>query len=91
MRHFIFTMVDMAGALLAFSFENSALKGYANEYGKRVKEDYKKLLWLFPQQLIYRQLMYYILFKSFNKALKGELQGWGVLKRTGNVKQTVTV
>lgn len=69
--YFIFTLVDIAGAALAFAFE---------------KEDYKKLLWMIPQRLIYRQLMYYILIKSFNKALKGELQGWGILKRTGNVK-----
>ena len=71
----IFSLVDMAGAALAFAFE---------------KEDYKKLLWMIPQRLIYRQLMYYILFKSFNKALKGELQGWGILKRTGNVKKMDT-
>jgi cellulose synthase/poly-beta-1,6-N-acetylglucosamine synthase-like glycosyltransferase/peptidoglycan/xylan/chitin deacetylase (PgdA/CDA1 family)/spore germination protein YaaH len=70
--YFIFTLVDIAGAALAFAFE---------------KEDYKKLLWMIPQRLIYRQLMYYILFKSFNRALKGELQGWGILKRTGNVKK----
>jgi cellulose synthase/poly-beta-1,6-N-acetylglucosamine synthase-like glycosyltransferase len=69
--YFIFTLVDIAGAALAFAFE---------------KEDYKKLLWMIPQRLIYRQLMYYILIKSFNKALKGELQGWGILNRTGNVK-----
>jgi hypothetical protein len=43
-------------------------------------------VWMLPQRLIYRQLMYYILIKSFNKAIKGELQGWGVLKRTGRVK-----
>ncbi len=42
------------------------------------------------QRFIYRQLMYYKLIKSFNKALKGELQGWGVLKRTGNVKLVPT-
>ncbi|UAY51917.1 glycosyltransferase [Ferruginibacter albus] len=70
--YFIFTLVDVAGAALAFAFE---------------KEDYCKLIWLIPQRLVYRQLMYYILIKSFNKAIKGELQGWGVLKRTGNVKQ----
>ena len=73
--YFIFTLVDMAGAALAFAFE---------------KEDYKKLIWMIPQRLVYRQLMYYILIKSFNKAIKGELQGWGVLKRTGNVKQVTT-
>lgn len=68
--YLIFTLVDSLGAAVAFSFE---------------KVNYSKLLWIIPQRLIYRQLMYYILFKSFNKALKGELQGWGVLKRTGNV------
>ena len=51
------------------------------------KMRYKKLVWMIPQHFIYRQLMYYILIKSFNKALKGELQGWGALKRTGNVKR----
>lgn len=73
--YLIFSLVDIAGAALAFAFE---------------KEDYKKLLWMIPQRLIYRQLMYYILIKSFNRAIKGELQGWGVLKRTGNVKQVPT-
>ncbi|MGE5106906.1 MAG: glycosyltransferase family 2 protein, partial [Sphingobacteriales bacterium] len=68
--YLIFTLVDVAGAALAFAFE---------------KEDYKKLFWIIPQRFIYRQLMYYVLFKSFRKALKGELQGWGKLKRTGNV------
>ena len=43
------------------------------------------------QHFIYPQLMYYILFKSFNKALKGELQDWGILKRTGNVKNMPAV
>ncbi|MEP7251155.1 MAG: hypothetical protein ABI683_02210 [Ginsengibacter sp.] len=32
----------------------------------------------------------YILLKSFNKAIKGELQGWGTLKRTGRVKEVAT-
>ena len=74
--YFVFTLVDSLGAAVAFSFENV---------------NYSKLLWIIPQRLIYRQLMYYILFKSFNKALKGELQGWGVLKRTGNVNNPATV
>lgn len=70
--YIIFSLVDMAGAALAFAYE---------------KEDYKKLVWMIPQRFVYRQLMYYILFKSFSKALKGELQGWGALKRTGNVQK----
>jgi cellulose synthase/poly-beta-1,6-N-acetylglucosamine synthase-like glycosyltransferase len=69
--YLIFSIVDIAGAALAFAFE---------------KEKYNKLWWMIPQRFIYRQLMYFILIKSFNKALKGELQGWGALKRTGNVK-----
>ncbi len=73
--YLIFTLVDVSGAALAFAFE---------------KADYKKLIWMLPQRLVYRQLMYYILIKSFNKAIKGELQGWGALKRTGNVKQLNT-
>jgi peptidoglycan-N-acetylglucosamine deacetylase len=74
--YLVFTLVDVAGAALAFAFE---------------KEDYKKLVWMIPQRLVYRQLMYYIIIKSFNSAIKGELQGWGVLKRTGNVKQVTAV
>lgn len=70
--YLIFMLVDIIGAAIAFYFE---------------KEDYKKLIWLVPQKLIYRQLMYYILLKSFKKAIKGELQGWGVLNRTGNVQE----
>ena len=74
--YIIFTLVDVAGAALAFAFE---------------KEDYKKLIWMIPQRLVYRQLMYYIIIKSFSTAIKGELQGWGALKRTGNVKQISSV
>jgi peptidoglycan-N-acetylglucosamine deacetylase len=73
--YLVFTLVDVAGAALAFAFE---------------KEDYKMLIWMIPQRLVYRQLMYYIIIKSFGKAIKGELQEWGVLKRTGNVKQMST-
>lgn len=69
--YIIFTFIDIAGAALAFAYE---------------KENHVKLIWMLPQRLIYRQLMYYILIKSFSKAIKGELQGWGALKRTGSVK-----
>jgi hypothetical protein len=48
------------------------------------KEKFHKLVWLIPQRFVYRQLMYVILFKSIRKAIKGEVQGWGVLRRTGN-------
>ncbi len=67
----VFMAVDMLISIVAFTFE---------------KEKFSKLLWLIPQRFIYRQLMYVILFRSFKKAIKGDGQGWGVLKRTGNVK-----
>jgi cellulose synthase/poly-beta-1,6-N-acetylglucosamine synthase-like glycosyltransferase/spore germination protein YaaH/peptidoglycan/xylan/chitin deacetylase (PgdA/CDA1 family) len=69
----MFMLVDMAVSVLAFQFE---------------KEKKSRLLWLLPQRLIYRWLMLAVLFKAFLKAIKGELQGWGVLKRTGTVKTT---
>jgi hypothetical protein len=65
-----FVLIDFLVAIIAFKME---------------KESYKKLIYIIPQRFIWRQLMYYILFKSIRKALKGELSTWGVLKRTGNV------
>ncbi|MBS1917329.1 MAG: glycosyltransferase [Bacteroidetes bacterium] len=69
--YILFMLVDVAVALLAFSFE---------------KENKWKLVWLIPQRLIWRWLLWYVLFKTVRRAFKGELQHWGVLKRTGNVK-----
>lgn len=69
--YLLFMIVDTGIALLAFSFE---------------KEKLSKLFWLIPQRLAYRWLMYIVLFRSIRRAIKGELQNWGVLKRTGNVK-----
>ena len=67
----VFMVVDAAVAVIAFAFG---------------REPPLKLLWLIPQRLIYRWLMLYVLFKAIRRAIKGELQSWGVLKRTGNVK-----
>jgi peptidoglycan-N-acetylglucosamine deacetylase len=67
----LFLFVDLAVALVAFTFE---------------KEKFTKLIWLLPQRFVYRQLMYVILFRSIARAIKGEGQGWGVLKRTGNAQ-----
>ena len=65
-----FVLIDFLVAIIAFRME---------------KEDYRKLVYIIPQRFIWRQLMYYVLFKSIRKALKGELSGWGALKRTGSV------
>jgi cellulose synthase/poly-beta-1,6-N-acetylglucosamine synthase-like glycosyltransferase/spore germination protein YaaH/peptidoglycan/xylan/chitin deacetylase (PgdA/CDA1 family) len=72
--YLIFMLVDVAVAVLAFAFE---------------KENMWKLLWLIPQRLAWRWLMWFVLFKSVRRAIKGELQNWGVLKRTGNVKELI--
>ncbi len=69
--YLVFMVVDMLVSVVAFVFE---------------KEKLGKLIWLIPQRFVYRQLMYVILFRAIKKAIKGENQGWGVLKRTGNVK-----
>lgn len=45
----------------------------------------KLFVYIFVQRLVYRQIMFYVLFLSYKKAIKGELVSWGILKRTGNV------
>ncbi|HXB07197.1 MAG TPA: polysaccharide deacetylase family protein [Puia sp.] len=69
--YLVFMLMDLAVALLAFSFE---------------RENLARLVWLIPQRLIWRWLTWLVLFRAVRRALKGELQHWGVLKRTGNVK-----
>jgi cellulose synthase/poly-beta-1,6-N-acetylglucosamine synthase-like glycosyltransferase/spore germination protein YaaH/peptidoglycan/xylan/chitin deacetylase (PgdA/CDA1 family) len=73
--YLVFLLVDALIAGMAFAFD---------------KEKPGKLFWLIPQRLIYRWLMLVVLFRSFKRAIKGELQHWGVLKRTGNVKDIET-
>ena len=68
----LFMLVDVAVGVMAFVFE---------------KENILKLLWMIPQRIIYRWLMLYILYKSIRRAFKGQLQSWGVLKRTGNIQE----
>lgn len=46
----------------------------------------KLVLYLFVQRFVYRQLLFFVLLKAYLKAIKGEMASWGVLKRTGNVK-----
>ncbi|MGE5518497.1 MAG: polysaccharide deacetylase family protein [Candidatus Dadabacteria bacterium] len=69
-----FMLFDAAIAILAFHMEN---------------EKVSRLVWLIPQRLIYRWFMWVVLIRSIRRALKGELQSWGVLKRTGKVKDPI--
>ena len=70
--YLLFLLVDTGIALFAFILEGEKLY---------------QLVLLIPQRLIYRWLMLVVLFQSLLRAVKGELQHWGVLKRTGNVKE----
>jgi cellulose synthase/poly-beta-1,6-N-acetylglucosamine synthase-like glycosyltransferase/spore germination protein YaaH/peptidoglycan/xylan/chitin deacetylase (PgdA/CDA1 family) len=70
--YLIFLAVDTFIALIAFAFD-------------KVKP--WKVVWIIPQRIIYRWIMLLVLFRAMRRALKGELQHWGVLKRTGNVKE----
>ena len=70
-----FLLVDAAAAALAFGFEG----------------EHRSRLWgLLPQRFVYRQLMYVVLLRPVLRAVKGELQSWGVLRRTGNVAAPVS-
>jgi len=71
--YMLYYFIDCLIASLAYHYDNQ-------------KFNLRKALYLFVQRFIYRQLLFFVLFKAYNKAIKGELVSWGVLKRTGNVK-----
>ena len=68
--YLLFLLVDASISIMAYLHEHERLWGR---------------FWIIPQRLCYRWIMYVVLFKSYIKAIKGELQSWGVLKRTGSV------
>ena len=46
----------------------------------------KSLTWLiFLQRFAYRQVMYWVVLRSFAAALRGRMQGWGKLERKATV------
>jgi cellulose synthase/poly-beta-1,6-N-acetylglucosamine synthase-like glycosyltransferase/peptidoglycan/xylan/chitin deacetylase (PgdA/CDA1 family)/spore germination protein YaaH len=69
--YLIFLTVDYLTCLLAFVLER--------------KEDWKLLIWLFWQRLLYRQVMYYIALKSVLAAIRGRLEAWGKVERKASV------
>ncbi len=67
----IFIVVDWVAATLAFLMEPG--------------ED-RRLTWLvFLQRFVYRQVMYWVVLRSFLAALRGRLVGWGKLDRKATV------
>ena len=73
--YFVFLFVDALGSAIAFSLGD---------------EKYRKLWLLIPQRFVYRPLMCIIVGRSLLTAIKGSLTGWGILKRTGNVRVVET-
>ena len=70
--YLVFLFFDLLCAAVALKYDKLSLKN----------------LWMIiPQRFVYRPLMYSVLYKSYVKAVKGEMQGWNVLKRTGNMGQ----
>jgi cellulose synthase/poly-beta-1,6-N-acetylglucosamine synthase-like glycosyltransferase/peptidoglycan/xylan/chitin deacetylase (PgdA/CDA1 family)/spore germination protein YaaH len=72
--YLLYFLVDCIISSLAYHYDNQ-------------KFDLKKAMFLFVQRFVYRQILFYVLFKAYKKAWKGEMVGWGVIKRTGNVKE----
>ena len=68
----VFTVVDIAAALVAFALEK--------------KEDWRLLWWLVQQRFGYRQLMYYVVLKSVWTAIRGPAVGWGTSEREATVR-----
>jgi cellulose synthase/poly-beta-1,6-N-acetylglucosamine synthase-like glycosyltransferase len=67
----VFLLVDWLAAVIAFLMEGD--------------ED-KSLTWsIFVQRFAYRQVMYWVVVRSFAAALSGRLQGWGKLERKATV------
>ena len=68
----VFLIVDWLAAVLAFLME---------------PEEDKQLTWLiFLQRFAYRQVMYWVVVRSFAAALSGRLVGWGKLDRKATVE-----
>jgi hypothetical protein len=71
--YFSYFLLDVLISMMAFYFDGQKFT--------------LRIVWnLFLQRIIYRMLLFVVLFRSYRKAIKGELTGWGVLKRTGNVE-----
>ena len=66
-----FLLFDLLAAYFAFRLE---------------KESPKPLIWLFIQRFVYRQLMSYVVIRSFYFAFKGISVGWNKLNRNGHVQ-----
>lgn len=68
----LFLAIDWLTACFAFLLER--------------RERWRLLWWLFLQRFCYRQVMYYVMFRSVATALRGAVVGWGKLERKATVE-----
>jgi cellulose synthase/poly-beta-1,6-N-acetylglucosamine synthase-like glycosyltransferase/spore germination protein YaaH/peptidoglycan/xylan/chitin deacetylase (PgdA/CDA1 family) len=66
-----FIFLDLSAGALGMALERRA--------------PWRDLLWLPAQRFGYRQLMYYVVMKSIDSAIRGARVGWGRLERRGSV------
>ena len=67
----VFLLVDWSAAVVAFLLEPG---------------EERRLTWLiFLQRFAYRQVMYWVVVRSFAAAVRGHVVGWGKLERKGTV------
>jgi hypothetical protein len=71
--YFGYYFLDLCISIMAFRFDGERFT--LREAGN-----------LFLQRIIYRQLLWFVLVKGYLRAMKGELEAWGFLKRTGSVE-----
>ncbi len=74
--YFLYFGLDLVISIIAFRYDGEKFKP-------------RNLFDLFLQRILYRQLLWFVLVKSYLRAMKGELAAWGFLKRTGNVDEVV--
>ncbi len=67
----IFVSIDLIAGWIAYRLEPT-------------KQRFPALL-MIAQRFVYRQLMYGVVLRSINAALRGRVVGWGKLERTGSV------
>jgi peptidoglycan-N-acetylglucosamine deacetylase len=67
----VFTIFDHIAAAVAFSHERN--------------EDWRLLLLILPQRILYRQLNNFVVVRALLAAIKGRAVGWGTLARSASV------
>jgi hypothetical protein len=67
----VFTIFDYIAGVVAFSHERT--------------EDWRLLLLILPQRIVYRQLNNFVVVRALLAAIKGRAVGWGTLKRSAKV------